>query len=207
LFYQFYNPTYYIVYWVVIFVFLGIAVAVSVERGIFYTDHDGFAHYWELCSPMVLIMDILTSRFKIDDHFIEKIESKFVVRSFKGGEVIFSQGDPDASLYVIKSGQVKLTTHYNASYGVESAFLDIVAKSAIGALSFLDGDIHKASAVAICDTDVIEITQADFVEINKSDPELADSILRLAIMALQKMVSKLIVKFQEQEIMLRGHIK
>jgi len=152
-------------------------------------------------------MDILTSRFKIDDDFIAKIESRFGVKSFREGDVIFSQGDPDASLYVIKTGQVKLTTHYSDFCGVESDFLDIVAKSAIGALSFLDGDIHKASAVAICDTEVIAITQADFVEINKSSPELADSVMRLAIMALQKMVSKLIIKFQEREIMLRGHIK
>ena len=153
-------------------------------------------------------MDILTDRFKMGEDFTSKLEEldMFSVRSFSEGDVIFKQGESDASLYVIKSGAAKLTTHYVASK-IESPFLDIVAKSAIGALSFLDGDIHKASATAIVDTEVIEITQENFVRLNREHPEIADGVMRLAIVALQKMVSKLIIKYQEQELMLKGHIK
>jgi len=153
-------------------------------------------------------VNIIDSESRINDELISRLKGKFPVVEFEKDEFLFKQGDPDTALYIIVDGKAALTTHH-VSYGtsIESGIIDCNPPESLGALSFLGGDSHKASARALSKITAIKVSQDDFIRVRVSSPLIAEDVMVLAIRSLQSMVSSLILKYQDQQIMLRGHKK
>ena len=77
---------------------------------------------------------------------LERIAALAVQRSFRVGEVVFSQGDPGDALYGVVTGKVRISA--GAADGRE-IFLNIMeAGDTFGEIALLDGGPRTASATA-----------------------------------------------------------
>jgi uncharacterized membrane protein len=95
-------------------------------------------------------------------------------KHFEAGDVIFHQGDPGATLFVIQSGAVEI------SFGEGKAAVRLATLSAgqyFGELSLLDGAPRSATATATKPTVLLALDRDDFVEFVRSDPEAALRIM------------------------------
>jgi CRP-like cAMP-binding protein len=90
---------------------------------------------------------------------------------FATGETIVRQGAPGASMFVIHSGEVRVTIepggHEVARLGPGSFF---------GEMSLLTGDPRTANVVAVSDTLAIEIPAESFRRIALAQPAVVDAV-------------------------------
>ena len=88
------------------------------------------------------------------------LESRMEKRSFKAGEQIFARGDQGDELFLIRKGEVRILLpldekhiHHIATFGRGTFF---------GEMSFLDGSVRSASAVAYTDSDLYVLSRKTF---------------------------------------------
>jgi small-conductance mechanosensitive channel/CRP-like cAMP-binding protein len=90
---------------------------------------------------------------------------------FAAGETIVRQGEPGASMFVIHSGEVRVTIepggHEVARLGPGSFF---------GEMSLLTGDPRTANVAAVSDTLAIEISADNFRRIALAQPAVVDAV-------------------------------
>ena len=106
------------------------------------------------------------------------------MKEFKKGEVIFRQGDPGDCMYDIFSGTVGVY----AAYGTpnEKLLTELKVGEFFGEMGLLDQAPRSATVVAIEDTAVCEIAEADFNEFFIKQPEKALQIMRQLSQRLRK---------------------
>jgi len=88
------------------------------------------------------------------------LEARMEKRSFKAGERIFAFGDSGDELFLIRKGEVRILipldekqSHHIATFGRGAFF---------GEMSFLDGSVRSASAVAYTDSDLFVLSRKVF---------------------------------------------
>ncbi len=88
------------------------------------------------------------------------LEQCLVKRSYKAGDKIFSLGDGGDELFLIRSGAVRIILpisekqgHHLGTFGRGAFF---------GEMTFLDGDVRSADAVAFSDTDLYVLSRKAF---------------------------------------------
>jgi len=97
-------------------------------------------------------------------------------RTFQPGEIIFSEFEPGETFYVIQSGKVKLVK--NA--GEFERTLDILqAPEMFGEMAILEDSPRTASAIAVDDVKVLELTAQNFEELMLGNPQIAFKLLRI----------------------------
>ncbi len=102
----------------------------------------------------------------LSDDVLVTIAQRATKRKLAPGDVLMKKGDPGDSLFLIHEGWVKITTV--DSKGEELILNKWGAGAAIGEMSLLDGGMRSASAVALEDTEVLELSREAFEEIVKS---------------------------------------
>ena len=108
------------------------------------------------------------------DH-VDKLANKLTVQTYQRGITIFHKGDPGSRLYVIKTGQVKITS---ASPEGEEMILTILADNDFfGELSLLDGQPRSASATAMSTTQTLTLHRPDFLDVLREHPEVLSDVL------------------------------
>lgn len=111
----------------------------------------------------------------LDAPYLAELAGRLVGRNYRRGETIFHKDDPGSSLYIIKEGQVKITS---ASPEGEEVILDILTDSDFfGELSLLDGRARSASAMAMESTRALTLDRRDLLDFVGRHPELVADIL------------------------------
>src|SRR5689334_1503869 len=83
-----------------------------------------------------------------------------VSRAYDAGQVIFTEGDPCAGLYVVVSGHVRI---FKTSAGGREQVLSIDGPgSSVAELPVFDGGPYPASASAVDNATILLIRRADF---------------------------------------------
>lgn len=107
--------------------------------------------------------------------YVAELASKVRIRNYRRGEIIFHKDDPGPTLYIIKTGQVKITTYSGEG---EEVILSILTENEFfGELSLLDGKPRSANATAIEPTQVLVLQQHDFLDTIDKHPEIAREIM------------------------------
>jgi CRP/FNR family transcriptional regulator, cyclic AMP receptor protein len=83
-------------------------------------------------------------------------------RRYKKGETIFRQGDPGATLYIIESGEVKLTLV--SPHGKEVILAIMGPGGFFGELALLDGESRSADAVTRVDSWLLALHREPFLQ-------------------------------------------
>lgn len=108
---------------------------------------------------------------------LSELASKLTIREFRRGETIFHKDDPGSALYIIKTGQVKITT---SSPEGEEMILDILTDGDFfGELSTLDGKERSATATAMEPTQTLTLHWRDLSGALGQNPDLTRCIFNV----------------------------
>ncbi|MFB4271853.1 Crp/Fnr family transcriptional regulator [Nonomuraea sp. GTA35] len=108
-----------------------------------------------------------------------------VARRYRSGQIIFHQGDPGESLYVLLDGLVKVV--FTTEHGDEIVLNMLRRGDTFGEMALLDGSPRSASIVTARPSWVFALPRARLLELMREHPGLADEFLRL----LGRMVRRL----------------
>lgn len=91
-------------------------------------------------------------------------------RQLRAGEIAFSEGDPDRSLYLLTSGRMALIASTGPTVAVD-------APAPLNEIAFLDGGRCTASARALSDGELLRLSFDAFESLAAREPTLARRIL------------------------------
>jgi signal transduction histidine kinase len=104
----------------------------------------------------------------VDAEVIERIAPKIGVLRKKPGEIIFREGEPGDSLYLVGQGCVKIA---KAADGIDQEILDYVDQgNFFGATALLAGEPHSSTATAVEPALIGALTEGTFQEILELSP-------------------------------------
>ncbi len=107
---------------------------------------------------------------------LTSLSADFVSRQFRQGDMIFLQGDPGQSLYLIESGRVRI--YVQADSGQETSVIYYTTGDIFGELSVIDGLPRSASATALDDTVVLMLSRDRLRAHLRTLPQLAHNFMQ-----------------------------
>ena len=114
------------------------------------------------------------------------LSQRTIPRHYKAGEIVFSEGEPCAGLYVVEAGQVRI---YKSSAGGREQVLSVDgAGSSIAELPVFDGGNYPASVTAIDDATLLFVSKQDFQALCLAHPQVALKVLRVVGARLRRLV-------------------
>ncbi|GAB1265007.1 cyclic nucleotide-binding domain-containing protein [Aurantivibrio infirmus] len=125
----------------------------------FQTDED----------PIDVIVDQISILGGMSDSQVYDVVQRLKKVSYQRGELVFRQGDPASSIYIVLTGFVQLLfaegrhPMSNRQFGVGECFGET---SVIGILP------HSASMIAVDNVDLLELSKDDLGQIFEEDTEL-----------------------------------
>jgi CRP/FNR family cyclic AMP-dependent transcriptional regulator len=96
-------------------------------------------------------------------------------RRFRRGEVIFHLGDPGDALFIIVSGEVKISLPSDS--GEEAILVRLRAGDVFGELALLDGAPRSASATALGPVETAVLPRDGFRDLIANEPLVRDALL------------------------------
>ena len=107
-------------------------------------------------------------------------------REFRPGEVVFHQGDPCDSLFLLRRGRVSV--HVPTPEGDDVTIGLIAAPDAFGEVGLIRPDHHHtATVVALDDVHVLSVLATRFHDLRVDHPDLTDWLLLTLTQRLERM--------------------
>jgi len=125
--------------------------------------------------PQIALLDQVPFFASLKPDQFADLASKLSTRHYRQGETIFYKDDPGSVLYIIKDGQVKITT--SSPEGEEVILAIFTNGDFFGELSLLDENPRSASAVALAPTEVLTLNRSNFLDFIRRYPDLVSDIL------------------------------
>jgi CRP/FNR family transcriptional regulator, cyclic AMP receptor protein len=125
--------------------------------------------------PLVESLARITFFAGLDAAALERVASGTRTRRFRRGEIIFHAGDPGDALFLIVSGQVKISLP--SETGDEAILATLRAGDAFGELALLDGAPRSATASALVVTEAVVLPRDRFRELIATEPAVRDALL------------------------------
>jgi len=114
------------------------------------------------------------------------VAQRAVPRHYSAGEIVFSEGEPCAGLYVVESGHVRI---FKSSSGGREHVLSVDGPgSSIAELPVFDGGNYPASVAAVDETTLLFISKQDFQALCLAHPQVALKVLRVVGARLRRLV-------------------
>jgi len=108
---------------------------------------------------------------------LERLSSYATTRAVYRGDTIFDKGDPGNSLYAVCAGTVKISV---PSADGKDAVFNLVGEGEIfGEIALLDGRPRTADATAMTDCELMVIERRDFLDLVRSQPEIALKLMEV----------------------------
>ncbi|ABF39367.1 transcriptional regulator, Crp/Fnr family [Candidatus Koribacter versatilis Ellin345] len=115
-----------------------------------------------------------------------ELSQRVVPRKYPNGEMIFSEGDACAGLFVVQSGHIRI---FKSSASGREQVLSIDGPgSSVAELPVFDGGSYPASAVAVTDCTLLFLSKQDFHALCMKYPEMALKVLRVVGGRLRRLV-------------------
>ena len=111
----------------------------------------------------------------LDRDALERLAGSMRSRRFRRGEVIFHLGDPGDALFVIVSGDVKISLP--SETGEEAILATLGGGDVFGELALLDGAPRSASATALTATEAVVLPRDRFRELIATEAGVRDALL------------------------------
>ena len=107
---------------------------------------------------------------------LDRSASRLVRRTYPRRRLLFRAGDPSEGLWIVERGLVRL---YRATRdGKEQILHEQGPGESLAEVPLFDGGPYPANARAEADSVVYFLSRADFEEIYRSEPEVADAVIR-----------------------------
>jgi CRP/FNR family cyclic AMP-dependent transcriptional regulator len=106
---------------------------------------------------------------------LEEVARVAVPRSYDRGEVIFRDGDPGDTCYVVREGTVSIRRDHPD--GRSRALAELRPGSIFGELSMFGAETRSATAEVLEPTQLVAILRADMQRVIRSSPDIAFKML------------------------------
>ena len=137
------------------------------------------ADYTQVLSKLPIFAELTPSQMSF-------LAERVVARQFPAGEMIFTEGEPCAGMYVVERGHIRI---FKSSPGGREQVLSIDGPgSSVAELPVFDGGAYPASASAMDDTTVLLVRKQDFQALCLAHPEVALKVLRVVGTRLRRLV-------------------
>lgn len=136
-------------------------------------------------SPRIKRMDEI--EHLLPPMLLERLAKEGNPQHFVDGDVVFREGDPSDSLFVLLSGQLKVYAR-NAS-GREVVFNVIGPGEIVGEL-FLDGGTRSASVKAVGDVECLMVDPTTIHTLLRDSPDFAECVVKVLITRLRAVTRK-----------------
>jgi CRP-like cAMP-binding protein len=120
----------------------------------------------------------------VDQEATEALGSQFAVIDAPRGSILFNEGDPGDSLYIVLSGKVKLGRR--SSDGRENLVAVMGPSDQFGELSLFDPGPRTATAVAVTDARVAVLPKEALVSWVSERPQIAMQLMRVIARRLRR---------------------
>jgi uncharacterized membrane protein len=107
----------------------------------------------------------------------DALTAKLVEKTFRAGDIVFSQGDVGSSMYVVRSGAVQIYLPSADKDAPPVVLKDLRTGEYFGELSLFDNKPRSASVRAMVDTVLLELTRDELAEHLGRSPKAAMVIL------------------------------
>jgi len=111
----------------------------------------------------------------LDSSHLAKLADRLTLRNYEPGTPIFSKDDHGSTLYIIRNGQVKISAP--SPEGEEAVLAMMRDGDFFGELSILDLKPRSADATAMEATSLYTLEREDFLDVVRTEPEMAIDIL------------------------------
>jgi CRP-like cAMP-binding protein len=143
-----------------------------------------------------------------EDEALEVVAGIVRSRKYNAGEVIFLRGDRAESMFIVDTGQVRLSII--SAEGREITLRHVGSGAAFGEIALLDGGLRTATAVANRAATLMVIPRAPFQLIVDERPAVAGAVIRflcarlrdttdqleaIALMPLEQRLARLFLQF------------
>ena len=117
-----------------------------------------------------------TDLFKnLDPPVLNQLARSVTFRNYRRGHLIFAQGEPGDSLFVISEGLVKVFV--TSEEGEDMVLVTLRPPETFGELALIDGGLRSASAEAIEPTTTLTLSRGPLIELLQGHPNLAQALL------------------------------
>ncbi len=110
---------------------------------------------------------------KLSPSVLEQLESRVKLITYKQGDIIFSEGETGNSLYIIRSGFVKVSKKQGDK---EKIIAYISHGNYFGEMALLEDEKRSATISAFTKTEVVQVLKDDFNDLLKIDPEISEML-------------------------------
>jgi CRP/FNR family transcriptional regulator len=122
----------------------------------------------------------------LTDAEIQSLAARTAVRSYANGELLFSEGDPCAGLFLIASGRIRI--YKGSASGREQVLAVEGPGGSIAELPVFDGEAYPASAAALEPSELLFVSRKDFRTVCLEHPEVALKVLQVVGSRLRRLV-------------------
>jgi NTE family protein/lysophospholipid hydrolase len=134
------------------------------------------------------LYDMLPRLFgTLDERVVSDIERSIEWKRLGGGEVLFRQGDPGDSLYIVMSGRLRAVVR--DAGGSERTVGDVTRGESVGEMALFTGEDRSASIHALRDTELIRFSKPAFEEIMAKYPQVVMQITRILVHRLRQQIT------------------
>ena len=112
---------------------------------------------------------------EIADADLMRLAEHAKVRSYRRGQLLFSEGDSGDSLFVVIDGSLKATS--SGADGSEFLLAVVDPYDAVGELTVADGGPRSASVSAVTDVTVLRIPRDAVLAVASNSPALTRALL------------------------------
>jgi predicted acylesterase/phospholipase RssA/CRP-like cAMP-binding protein len=136
------------------------------------------------------IRGALTSVFgPIDDAAFEAISGELEPIVTPGGTVLFDQGDPGDSVYVLLHGRLHVSIRH-ADTGEDELLGEILPGEAVGEMGLLTGEPRTATLLAARDSILVRIASETFDRMCERNPALIRHLSKVVVERLRRRSSR-----------------
>lgn len=121
----------------------------------------------------------------LDPASIERISATSEPRSLRRGDVLFSEGDPPNSLYIVSNGRIAIAN--KSIDGRESVVALMEAGDLFGEMGLFDGGGRSAEARALETSTVVQVLYEPLKQLYIEQPTLLWSVVRMLAGRLRNM--------------------
>ena len=117
---------------------------------------------------------------------LQILSERAVRRTYAQGDIIFSEGDPCAGLFVIESGRIRIFK--SSASGREQVLAIEGPGSSVAELPVFDGGNYPASTSAMENTGILFISKQDFYSLCLIHPQVPLKVLKIVGARLRRLV-------------------
>jgi CRP/FNR family transcriptional regulator, cyclic AMP receptor protein len=120
----------------------------------------------------------------LSDEAVEPVVSRLEILTLPRGRVVFNEGEPGDSLYIVQSGKIKLSRR--SPDGRENVLAVMGPSDQFGELSVFDPGPRTATATAVTDVKLARMPQSTLRLWIEAHPEIGEQLLRVLARRLRR---------------------